>query len=99
MNNRIKADDYKAKINSWVECAVDDWFRRQALNPYQPMELYYKPAMGLYDGGLYIGYEPLNDGWIATGLQVNGFMDKRKAHYVVREMASTLPILGSQIDG
>jgi hypothetical protein len=90
----ITMRNYHAQINTWLQAAVDDWFRRQIANPYQPMQLFFKPANGAQDGGLYIGYQPLNNEWRRAGVQVTGFMDKRKAYAVCREQVNTLPILG-----
>lgn len=80
--------DVEERVNTWVQLAVKDWFRRQCQNPSARMHLYYKTG-----GGLWIGEEPLNDDWRDAGLRVLPSWTVETAATRVRDIARRLPIL------
>ena len=86
--------NYKERLDSWIVAATEDWFPRQCAQPYSKMQLWFKPAKGKQDGGLYIGEQGLNTDWKRGGAELTGFMDKTMARRVVSAACGSLPILG-----
>ena len=85
--------DYNAILSAKLEPAINDWFRRQCLNPSESMFLYFKPQHCAF----WIGEHPLNDDWeLASPLRVSPAKTKEQVMYWAHELSRTLPVLSPE---